>query len=517
MRVIRTATKTRNSKKNMSNEIQDVESQFLAGIFKYPDLLFQISNFDSSYFKYDFHRSIFSILKKRIFNNEPIDISILISDLKGVSYTDKEINIADYLESFEYSQISQKGVKEYAKKLIDIHLRRISFKAGKDLQQFAKQDSRDLSGIDIITESNKVYSKNFENIVSMKGPKGLYDDIIDKINEKANNPVEEFGFRTPYPEFNRLYGGFAPGNVYAFVARPKMGKTTFLNYTCDWISKEYDIPVLMLDTEMETEEVQFRTAAFHSGVPLWYILTGNWVKNDEMVKKMKDAFTKMGVPRKVDHHYVANVNVDNILAIIRQWIHQKVGVGNKCLVCYDYIKMTGEKLGNNWAEHQVIGDKVDKFKMIAKELDFPLVTSMQLNRMAEGSHNKAGSEVDSGMVSLSDRLSWFASYIGAFVKKNPDSIQRDGPNFGTHKLVTFFSRYQGREARGFSDGIERADENGNRKMWQNYVNFNVENFKVEERGTLKDIVDVEEGRVNQNNVGRNEEVGETGESEDTEF
>ncbi len=45
-----------------------------------------------------------------------------------------------------------------------------------------------------------------------------------------------------------------------------------------------------------------------------------------------------------------------------------VGRGNKCVIAYDYVKLTGEKVDRNWAEHQAIGDKIDKLKRIAEEL-----------------------------------------------------------------------------------------------------------------------------------------------------
>ena len=36
-----------------------------------------------------------------------------------------------------------------------------------------------------------------------------------------------------------------------------------------------------------------------------------------------------------------------------------VGRGNPCVIAYDYVKLTGEKVDKNWAEHQAIGEKID--------------------------------------------------------------------------------------------------------------------------------------------------------------
>jgi len=243
-------------------------------------------------------------------------------------------------------------------------------------------------------------------------------------------------------------------------------------------------------------------------VPLWYLRTGNWIRNQEMVEKMKKFKQTLQDHPSVDHIYVANKDIDQVISIIRRWYYSVVGKGNPCLIAYDYIKLTGEKLGNNVNETQLIGTKISKLKDLANDLSLPIITSMQLNRMAESSHNKNGDEVDSGMISTSDRLSWFATFIGAFVKKSPISLMRDGVDYGTHKLVELHSRYQGRDAAGFNNLVSRTDENGVEKYVNNYINFNIENFKVEERGTLRDIVAKEQMQLNQNANGSSSNDGD---------
>ena len=60
------------------------------------------------------------------------------------------------------------------------------------------------------------------------------------------------------------------------------------------------------------------------------------------------------------HYHVRNKTVDEVCSIIRRWHMQHVGRGNPCVIAYDYVKLTGEKVDRNWAEHQAIGEKIDK-------------------------------------------------------------------------------------------------------------------------------------------------------------
>ena len=168
----------------------------------------------------------------------------------------------------------------------------------------------------------------------------------------------------------------------------------------------------------------------------------------------------------------------------------KVGREQKSLICYDYVKLTGEKMGQNWAEHQAIGDKVDKLKRVSEEIKAPIFTAVQLNRTGEN-QGRRGSDVtdDSSAISLSDRLQWFASFVAIFRRKTQDEIAEDTTMYGTHKLVPLKTRYQGRDATGHQDLVRRRNEDGSPGHWSiNFLNFNVENFSVTDRGSLRDVV-----------------------------
>jgi replicative DNA helicase len=312
------------------------------------------------------------------------------------------------------------------------------------------------------------------------------EEIVEDI---GNNPQSENGLLTPYNTFNNMFGGLRPANLYAIASRPGQGKTTFLNDMAYKTTERNNIPTLILDTEMSTLEIQLRMVSNITDVPLWYIETGNWRKNEEMVVKVRAAWSKIK-KQEYYHKHVANKNIDQICSLIRRWNLSKVGRGNQCLICYDYVKLTGEKMNQNWAEHQAIGQKIDKLKRISEEISAPVFTAMQLNRTGE-SFGRRGADVldDSSAIALSDRLQWFASFVAIFRRKTQDEMASDGTAYGTHKLVPLKTRYQGRNASGHQDLVRRRNEDGSEGAWAiNYLNFNVENFGVTDRGSLRDVI-----------------------------
>jgi len=321
------------------------------------------------------------------------------------------------------------------------------------------------------------------------------------VEERGNNPQEESGLQTPYPEFNRMFGGLLPGNIYSIISRPGEGKTTWLNDICHKTSIKNNIMALFLDTEMSTEEIQFRMLASLSGVPLWYIQTGNWRKDPDMCEKIREAWKGMENQRYF-HYPVGNMSIDEVCSVIRRWYYSKVGRGNPCILAYDYIKMTGESVGKNWAEYQAIGQKIDKLKKISEEIGAPILTAMQQNRSGEH-FNKRVSNItdDSSTAAQSDRLQWFASFVGIFRRKVPEEIALDAEEFGTHKLIAIKTRFQGRDAAGHQDIMRRTivervagREVRSTKWTPNFINYDVDNFGVTEKGSLRHIIERERER-----------------------
>ena len=477
-----------------------VESHVLSGLLRHPHIFPEIDSFLSAGdFYHDVHQTIFCVLRETVLADEKID-SVLIANKilnLGLSHKD-DLQIHEYLKTLSYTPITSEATVESCKELVKVRIRRELYETADKIRNHTKTNAND-SIEEIISECDSLYGEKISSYSFDDAPQNVFDDLEFQVEERGNNPVDDTGLSTPYEEFNRLYGGLRDGNVYAIVSRPAQGKTTFINDVCLGTAIRNNVPVLVLDTEMNTQEIQFRMAAANTEVPLWYLETGKWRNNEEMTSKVREYFNNLNA-HKYFHYHVRNKNVDEICALIRRWHMKHVGRDNKCIIAYDYVKLTGEKVDRNWAEHQAIGEKIDKLKRVAEEIKAPLVTAMQMNRSGE-SHNRNSANLtdDSSAISLSDRLQWFATFVAIFRRKTLDEIAMDGERFGTHKLIPLKTRFQGREAAGHQDLIRRRvveNINGNEvrseRFVNNFINFRVENFKVREEGSLVDIINHEE-------------------------
>lgn len=469
----------------------EIERHVLGGILKYPEVFPEIERFVSENDFYNqVNRTVFSVMRDLLNSGKSIDKVIVAQAIKNLGiHFNEDINIFDYIETISFTQINSKGAIDATKELLKLRVRREIYGVAKEVGQFVKTTAEtDLDKI--IAETDSIYNSKVRSYDFEDEPVDVFDGLYEMVEERGDAPNEDTGIQTPFHQFNEMFGGLRKKNIYAVVARPGQGKSTFLSDMAYGVSKKNKIKCLYLDTEMSTEEQQFRLAASVTGVPLWYIETGNWRKNKEFVQKIRTGLSQIK-DSGYYHIHIGNKNIDQLCSIVRRWFFKNVKRGNTCAIFYDYVKLTGEAVGNNWAEHQAIGEKIDKLKKLSEELDCPIFTAMQMNRSGEN-HNKASNQLndDSSAIALSDRLQWFASFVAIFRRKTLDEMDQDG-DFGTHKLIPLKTRWQGKNATGHHDRLRRTFADGTQAWVNNYLNYDVNNFSIQERGTLEDIIEAQ--------------------------
>lgn len=466
-----------------------VERHVLGGLIQNPHVLAEIERFVSERdFVAEPHHVIYSCLRAAYLAHEKIDKVVLGQKIKnlGISFKD-DINIFDYIDAISFTPITNEATIAACQELAKLRaLRDIEGTCEEMKKIINKSINQPLATT--IAEVDSVYGQQINSFEFENEPSLLFEDIHKLVEERGNSPVTEVGYETPYPEFNRLYGGLRPKNLYIIASRAKAGKTTWLAEISCEMSRIHKMPVLILDTEMSSQEVKFRAAAARSNVGLWYLESGNWRKNEDMIDRVRNNLTNIDKNYQVYHMPIGNKKIEEVAAICRRWYLRVVGRGGRCLICYDYVKMI-DKLSDNQKEYQLMGDKVDMLKKLSEELDCPIITAVQSNRTGITT-NRESSEIvdDESVIGMSDRVTWYATYVGILRRKTPDEVALDTPESGTHKLIEIVARFQGRDATGHLDYMQRRFPDGKTRYVKNYINFSIMNFRVEERGSLRDSI-----------------------------
>jgi len=466
-----------------------LEKYVLGGLIKNPDVFYEIERFvDKNDFTNSLNSTIFTIVKQFIGDGKELDGVLIANEIKisEFSYADDIDSLQGYLDSLTLAAPNFKGTMEAAQKLKLHTIRRTIYSTGTDIQEFAKS-SGGLVASELVDSYDALCAQRTLEYFSDDEPFDIFADIVDEILERAKNPVEYTGYETPYKNFNDYYGGLQKGGLYIIASRSGCGKSTFLLNTAIKMSQLNDAKVLYLDTEDTKMNQQLRIAASISGIELDDLDTGQFYNNKESFSKFKDFEGKVeNFKDKIKFRQVGEKNVDEVASIIRRWYKKDVGRGNPGLVIYDYIKLTGEKMSDNWKEYQAIGEKTDKIKRLALELEIPIFTAMQQNKAGI---NRAGTASidDANSISLSDRCIWISDGVWIFRPKTQDEIALYGEQFGSHVLVPVKVRKQGKRAAGFHDLVRLRIDQNTTKVINNFINVHIHNFNVEERGTAWDI------------------------------
>jgi len=464
----------------------EVERNLLRGVMEHDQIFSEVDLLiKETDFCQEINYLLYCVIRSCRQNDEHLDKVILAHKIEslGIKFDDYHDNIYDYVDNLTFNSISETATLQSAQALLEMRVRRNDIEKCEKTIEYIKS-SGGTKYDEYTSKVDNILNRDICALDTDDRPKNLFEGMEDKIEEKGNNPVEEIGLKTPFKEWNNYFGGLENERIYAIVARPGQGKSSFLNYLLFYTSLMHDVPALMLDTEMSYDMVQDRMASALSGVPTWEIQTGNWRKNKDSLEKLRELWPKVK-NYNYEHMYVGNRSIDELISITRRWHLSRVGRGKQCIIGLDYIKLSGERVSQNWAEYQAIGEKVDKLKQFANELKCPILTAMQMNRSGEGD----GVE-DATAISTSDRLSWYVDFIALLKQKSDADYALDGPDFGTHKLIPVKTRNQGRMAYGHQPFLDRPyPPDGNLGPCRFYINYEIDKFRITEKDSLRQVVD----------------------------
>ena len=464
----------------------NIEKHCLAALIKHPEIIPDIMPFvESKHFASEEHGVIYGAIKSLYGVEKDIDLVILIERIKNLGISFREhIDISDYVDAlYHLSSLQKEKAPEYFKELHKLAIARKICDAADEVKRGLKKDLNEPLATLVSNAEKKIINVVTEHVEDSYSPIDIYSEMEPQV-EGAGEEEREDGIILPYPQYTRWYGGATEGDLKLVAAPAGGGKSTYLVETSTGAAalEQNNCRVLYLDTEMETKRVINRMVAGQSGVGEYYIRTGRWRKNAEMVEKVRAVWPRIKhMMEKVDHIYVANKPIDDIISIIRRWRVNNVKEGQKPFIVYDYLKLTGEKPSEFWKEYQIMGQKCDTLKHLGSEVGATVMAAVQTN--------------SAGDVSMAQQLKWFASQVFVLTPKTVDEIAEHGEEFGTHSLRAIKTRNQGEDAQGFFKFFSITDDNGNTRWEENYLNFDFTNFKVRECGTYEEILRRDAGQL----------------------
>ncbi|MCA1021816.1 replicative DNA helicase [Halobacillus litoralis] len=325
---------------------------------------------ESTHFHDPANREIYKSMREISNQDEPINI---VSVTTKLGEHINKCGGVSYLTDLAGSVPSTAAVKHYQRMVLEAYRNR------KTQEQALKysENPGDTSLDDLIKSLESLRGVGIES-----EEKSTYDYLTEIANDILSPPVDEQnGFKTGYRDFDNMTGGGPQrGDLIIIAARPSMGKTAFaLNMASGHCRNGGSIDMFSL--EMGTKQLLHRMISAEGNIDgqKWRTMS---FSNEDYSKAM-DAIGVM-TDWQLDIHEKART-VSDIRAIVRQSVNEKNR--DKHMVVIDYLQLMSS-VGRYERRDLEVGAMTRELKLLARELDIPIILLSQLSRGVESRQDK---------------------------------------------------------------------------------------------------------------------------------
>ena len=332
----------------------------------------------------DFYREDNKAIYESILNlynrAEPIDIITVKAELEALGKFE-QVGGLEYLASLPDKVPTTANAMKYIKIVEEKSTLRTLIKTANEIIELGYDPTED---VDDIMESSE---KKIFNIMQKKDKKGyspIKDVLVDtftQLEELYNRKQHITGVPTGFSELDYKTAGLHGSELILIAARPAMGKSAFAINIATNVALQAGKGVAIFNLEMSKEQVGNRILCSEAMVDSNKIRTGQ-VEDDDWVKLASTLGRLSEAPIYIDD--TAGISIMEIRAKCRKLkIEKDIG-----LVVIDYLQLIQGSGNRNSSREQEISEISRSLKILAKELNIPVIALSQLSRGVEKRDDK---------------------------------------------------------------------------------------------------------------------------------
>ncbi len=203
----------------------------------------------------------------------------------------------------------------------------------------------------------------------------VVDSVLRNVRKASKLKGNVTGVPTGFLDLDDMLTGLHGSELILVAARPAMGKTAFVLNIANYVILKTDIPVAIFNFEMNKEQLVQRMIAMDSQVNSQNIRTGSL--QDEQWLKLYESSNIIG-STKLYIEDRSDMTIGDIRNKCRK-LKQRYGVG---LIIIDYLQLMSGN-GRTDSRQQEVSEISRGLKVLAKELDVPIIALSQLSRAVE--------------------------------------------------------------------------------------------------------------------------------------
>ena len=321
------------------------------------------------------HEIIFDAAVQLYNSGNPVDAVTVAAELQG-SGSIARVGGAEYLHTLIASVPTAASASYYATIVRDTAILRRLVDAGTRIANMGYGSDGD--EVDTIVDSaqSEIFAvterRNSEDYLAIGD---VMEHTLNEVNAASSHDGSLLGVPTGFRELDDLTGGLMGGQMIVVAARPAIGKSTLGLDVCRAASIGNGTTSVIFSLEMSREEITKRMLSAESDVKLTRMTKGpmgphDWEKLAQTAARVSTA------PLFIDDS--PNMSLMEIRAKCRR-LKQRENLG---LVVVDYLQLmsSGRKVESR---QQEVSEFSRALKLLAKELDVPVIAISQLNRGPE--------------------------------------------------------------------------------------------------------------------------------------
>ncbi|MBK7655015.1 MAG: replicative DNA helicase [Betaproteobacteria bacterium] len=395
---------------------------------------------DGDFYRYE-HRLVFAAISSLINASKPADIITVNEHLQSLGKSE-EIGGLPYLNALAQYVPSASNIRRYAEIVRERGILRKLVSASDEISTTAFNPQG--KPVDKILDEaeQKIFNIGEEGSRMKQGFQGmdtLVVELLDRVQEMADNPNDITGVPTGFYDLDRMTSGFQAGDMIVLAARPSMGKTAFAINIAEHVALNEGLPVAVFSMEMGASQLAVRIVGSIGRIDQGHLRTGKltddeWPRLTEAIEKLRN------ISLHIDE--TPGLTPSELRANARRLARQ---CGKLGLIVVDYLQlMSGSTAGGDNRATE-LGEISRGLKMLAKELQCPVIALSQLNRSVETRTDKRPMMSDlreSGAIEQDADIIMFIYRDDYYNKDSKDpgvaeiiiGKQRNGPT-GTVKLA----------------------------------------------------------------------------------
>jgi replicative DNA helicase len=326
------------------------------------------------------HQLVFAAIAQLVNTSKPADVITVFEQLQNLGKAEVVGGLV-YLNSLAQYVPSAANIRRYAEIVRERAILRKLLTASDEIATNAFNPQGKTVAKILDEAEQKIFNIGEEGSRMKQGFQGmdtLVVDLLDRVQEMSENPNDITGVPTGFYDLDRMTAGFQAGDMIVLAARPSMGKTALAINIAEHVALNEGLPVAVFSMEMGASQLAVRIVGSIGRINQGHLRTGKltddeWPRLIEAIEKLRN------ISLHIDE--TPGLTPSELRANARRLARQ---CGKLGLIVVDYLQlMSGSSSASGENRATELGEISRGLKMLAKELQCPVIALSQLNRSVE--------------------------------------------------------------------------------------------------------------------------------------